>query len=515
MYICDGGLEQIREICGATKGRKPTPVIETGSGNVQGFIDPDSRHAVFRGIPFAAAPVDDMRWRPPGPAKKWPGVLNASEFGPTCKQNGPAWSTMGGVRNSSEDCLYLNVYVPTKVIQRLAARAGSKGGPGERMPEQRPPTLIYFPAGQFMWGSGNDAENFIAPQTPAGAEIIVVTANYRLGAAGYLALDELRDRDPAGSTGNYGTLDQRTALLWIKTNIGRFGGDPDNVVLWGESAGAAAVTAHLVMPKSWPYFDKAIMESAAFNGWSYKAFHDATANARALAKHLNCTKRTNKTVSVNVSCMLEVSIEKLIMYDDDGAGQADGSLGMPFGDRIDRSLWAPAVDGVELSGPPTALLKAGKVAKVPMLFGTNRDEGSTFTYNQTGTGDGHSDTSSMYDGFLYDPEQYAQHSSSHGGSVPQNFSTGMFVNASEFAVWASNFFGANLSEVLLDLYRPWPDRARPHPLEAPEEADTVFNPEGIYNWWWSMSRVIGDFVLSCPARRAAKTLAADGHAVFV
>ena len=101
--------------------------------------------------------------------------------------------------------------------------------------------------------------------------------NYRLGAAGYLALDELRSRDPAGSTGNYGSLDQRAVLTWVQANIKNFGGDPDNIVLWGESAGAAGVTAHLAMERSWPHFHKAVIESGAFNGWSYKTHADAVA----------------------------------------------------------------------------------------------------------------------------------------------------------------------------------------------------------------------------------------------
>lgn len=490
-YYCTGGLEEIRQICNATRGRKPTPVVNIEGGKVQGFIDPDSAHAVFRGIPYAKPPQGDLRWRPPQPVSNWQGVFNASEFGNTCAQNGPAWSSIGGVRNSSEDCLYLNVYAPTKYLP----------GVGKSM-SIRPPTLIYFPAGQYLWGSGNDAENFIAPQTPAGHEVIVVTANYRLGAAGFMALEELRSRDTEGSIGNYGTLDQRAAMKWIKDNIQAFGGDPNNVVLWGESAGAAAVTGHLAMPKSWPYFHKAIMESSTFNGWSYKHAQHAVANSERLAHNLNCTYNANDTTpTINVTCLLEMDIKELVKFDDDGAGEAAYDIyGLPYADKIDRSLWSAVIDGVNLMDTPANTLAAGQAAKVPILFGTNRDEGSTFTYNQTGVGySAGLDFDSMYNNFLYDVEQ----SSLYERELPielQNFSTGLFVNESEFTAWAGNFFGFNVTNDLQKMYRPVNASGNDDQL-AP-----VFNPEGISSWWWAMSRAIGDYALSCPARAAARLL---------
>ena len=308
----------------------------------------------------------------------------------------------GIVKNSSEDCLYLNVYVPVKhLLATAAAAAAAAAAAGSTEEAGRPqqlhtppplqpsvplpklPVMVYFPAGQFMWGSGNDAENFIAPQTAAGEQVIVVTMNYRLGAAGYLALDELKARDPDGSVGNYGSLDQRAVLKWVRQNIEGFGGDARNTVLWGESAGAAAVTAHLVMPKSWPYFDKAIIESGAFNGWSYKIRADATANAKALASNLNCTyyngSRSGRSSSggadllrgvdtravvaaepnINVSCLLAVSIDELSVMDDDAERAGSPKYALPFADRIDKSLWAPVIDGVEMVGTPAEQRRGG------------------------------------------------------------------------------------------------------------------------------------------------------------
>jgi len=287
-------------------------------------------------------------------------------------------------------------------------------------------------------------------------------------------------------------------------------------VLWGESAGAAAVTAHLSMPKSYPYFHKAIMESSTFNGWSYKSAQHAKANSAVLAHNLHCTfnKTANGTVTraINVTCLLEKDIDEIVMLDDDGAGEADNGNGLPYMDKIDRSLWSVCIDGVNLMDTPANVLAAGKAAKVPMLFGTNRDEGSTFTYNQTGTGYSQGpDPASMYDGFLFSTSQLEHSSHTEIPVAEQNFTTGLFVNESEYQVWARNFFAykgapANLSSELANLYRPIGSVGGPAP---------AFNPEGIYDWWWSMSRTIGDYALSCPARRAARLLAKQGLDAYV
>lgn len=158
---CPDGLEQLRTACGATLGRKSTHVITVADGQIQGFVDPDSTHAEFRGIPYAAAPVDDLRWRPPQPVPKWDGVLNATAFGATCPQFGPQWVSIGGVAEAKEDCLFLNVYAPSASLPSSSSSDNAGAGAGL-------PVMVYFPAGQFMWGSGNDGENFNAPQTAAG-----------------------------------------------------------------------------------------------------------------------------------------------------------------------------------------------------------------------------------------------------------------------------------------------------------------------------------------------------------
>ena len=244
---------------------------------------------------------------------------------------GPQWVSIGGVAEAKEDCLFLNVYAPTATLPTATSPAANGAGTGGL------PVMVYFPAGQFMWGSGNDGENFNAPQTVAGEQVILVTMNYRLGALGFLALDELRSRDTvSNSTGNYGVQDQRAALKWVKENAAAFGGDPDKIVLWGESAGAAAVTAHLAMEKSWPYFSRAVMESGAFQTWSYRTWRDSNANALSFATHVNCTTVDDATgaVSADVDCLLKLTPAELVNFGDDGNGVANARYvkkpGNPF-----------------------------------------------------------------------------------------------------------------------------------------------------------------------------------------
>jgi len=162
---------------------------------------------------------------------------------------------------------------------------------------------------------------------------------------------------------------------------------------------------------------------------------------------------------------------------------------MPFMDTIDKSLWSPVIDGVVLSGTPVSLLREGKTADVPMLFGTNRDEGSTFTGNLSGTGDGLHTYDSFYNAWLYSADQVAfMASDPHGASA---YEAELLQNESQFVVWATDMFGANASKIVTEMYRPG----------SKSELGVQ-----IKDWWWSASGVVGDFVLSCPARRTARTI---------
>ena len=389
--------EAMANACGLpSPTEEASTVVSLPDGRkLKGFVPrgyPSAQHRTFRGIPYAAPPVGDLRWRPPQAYPAWHGVRDAKEFGATCAQLGPGWTSILGVKSSSEDCLFLNVYAPLP--------SSSIGGSAFGMY----PTMLYMPAGQLTWGSSADLENLVAPQIPVAADVIFITANYRVGPAGFLAMEAMRSRSPTGSVGNYGTLDQRAVLQWIRDNIVAFGGDPSNVVLWGESAGASIVSDHIVLKRSQPLFSKAIIESGAFNPWAYKTLRTAEANARHLAQNLNCSG-PNATSGVPhpsdaalVKCLLNASIEDLNFWSDDVMGAASAfPYTLPYSNRMDKCLWGPTIDGVELTDRPDLLLARGAASpKLAVLMGTNRDEGSTFTFAQHGFGDNATTNQSAY-----------------------------------------------------------------------------------------------------------------------
>ena len=209
----------------------------------------------FLGVRYAQPPLNDLRWREPLPERNWTGVRDALNFGDVCLQNPLfGWNSIENRGNMSEDCLYLNVVAPP--------------------PRPKPyPVMVYIHAGEFHFGSGADRES---DEPHFADDVVLVSFNYRLGVFGFLASDDLRDRTAYGGTGNYGVHDQRAALRWVQHNIGAFGGDASNVVLWGESSGGTSVALHLVSPRSHRLFHKAILESPGIT--QVKGLADAELN---------------------------------------------------------------------------------------------------------------------------------------------------------------------------------------------------------------------------------------------
>jgi para-nitrobenzyl esterase len=219
-------------------------LVETRRGPVRGVAE--GGLAVFRGLPFARPPVGPLRFRPPEPPEPWSGVRDAARFGPSASQNGalvgPLMSL--GISRTGEDCLYLNVWTP----------AADRG---------RRPVLVWIHGGAFVLGSGSQMLYDGATLARRG-DVVVVTVNYRLGALGFLRLrDRFGERLPA--SGNEGLLDQVAALEWVRDEIAAFGGDPGNVTIFGESAGAMSCATLLGMPRARGLFRRAILQSGAAN----------------------------------------------------------------------------------------------------------------------------------------------------------------------------------------------------------------------------------------------------------
>ncbi|TFI57726.1 carboxylesterase family protein [Sphingomonas parva] len=240
MTLARTALASILALALASPAAAGAPVVNAPAGVVSGEAGDGVR--IFRGLPYAAPPIGNRRWKPPVPAPRWEGVREATRFGAACYQppSRPGSIYSEDVGPMSEDCLSLNVWTPAKA--------------------KRAPVMVWIHGGSLVAGASSQA--MYDGSALARRGIVVVSINYRLGALGYLAHPELSAESPEGVSGNYGLLDQIEALRWIRRNIGAFGGDPANVTVAGESAGALSVMYLLAAPAARGLFDKAILQSA-------------------------------------------------------------------------------------------------------------------------------------------------------------------------------------------------------------------------------------------------------------
>jgi para-nitrobenzyl esterase len=314
----------------------PTPVIRTTIGPIQGFEQ--SGIANFLGIPYAQPPVGPMRWKAPVAPVPATTTLQTTTFGNFCPQGLSELSVGGG----SEDCLYLNVQAPS------AATASSNL-----------PVMFWIHGGGLTTGSGQEYNGSSLVQT---GNVIVVTFNYRLGLLGFLAHPALAAEDTAHhSSGNYGTQDQQLALAWVRANIAKFGGNPNNITVFGESAGGQSTITQLVSPTA-PKFSRAIIESGAY-ARTYPTQSGAQQAGASFAAGLGCTG----TTAAAAVCLRDIPAATLV-------ADADAST---FNVTI-----APNVDGYVLTQQPFAAIAAGAFAKVPVIDGTNHDEYRLFVSEQ-------------------------------------------------------------------------------------------------------------------------------------
>ncbi|HEY7483095.1 MAG TPA: carboxylesterase family protein [Streptosporangiaceae bacterium] len=319
---------------------RSAPVVRVDTGALRG-ARADGVDS-FLGVPYAAPPVGDLRWRPPRPAASWHGVRDAVSYGNRCA----ALASTNGPESDTEDCLYLNVQRP------------ANARPGKRLP-------VYF------WIHGGGLVNGSSNQHDAGlivrnTGIVVVTINYRLGVFGYLAHPALTRE--AGQSGDYGFMDQQAALRWVHRNIGAFGGDPRQVTIGGESAGGWSVCAHLTAPGSRGLFNRAIMQSGS-----------------CLTQTLSAGEATGTTIATAAGCA-------------DPATAAACLRGKSTTDLLQAASGASSfamVHGVPtLPTAPDTAVRNGDFAKVPVVIGANRDEGRTFAQGFIGQ------TQDQYVGFV-------------------------------------------------------------------------------------------------------------------
>jgi para-nitrobenzyl esterase len=331
-------------------------VVETDRGRVRGLAM-GAAGAVFAGIPFAGPPVGPLRLRPPQPVESWSGVRDAVRFPPRPAQSGFAGQqidmgpsvgvTAEGLETnpqSSEDCLYLNVWSP-----------GLSG---------RRPVIVWIYGGGYEVGAASPPDTNGASLAQR-ADIVVVAMNYRVGALGFLHLVDLGGPEWAGST-NLGLQDQAAALHWVKENIAAFGGDPDNVTIAGQSAGAFSVGSLLAMPIAAGTFGKAILSS----GSTSRIFHTDIANV--IAEDV-----LSKLGLSTVDELLDVPVERILAIQSSVVDNDLGLRNLPGG----RS-WGAVLDGTLLPRRPQDAVKDGVAVDIPLLVSANRDEMRLFQLMQ-------------------------------------------------------------------------------------------------------------------------------------
>jgi len=307
--------------------------VRTDSGILEGMVGTAPGVRVFEGIPFAAPPVGQLRWREPGPVAPWEGVRKATQFGPRAMQGAIYSDMIFRDDGPSEDCLYLNVWTP-------AASAGD-----------RLPVMVWIYGGGLKAGSSSEPRQDGGDLARKG--VVVVSMNYRLGVFGFLAHPEL-SRESGHGSGNYGLMDQIAALRWVRRNIAAFGGDPGNVTIFGESAGSASVCALMASPLAKGLFQKAIGESGAILGVGRRKGRDHS---------LSDAEKAGITFAASVGAKSLAELRAVPAAELLKAALADGA--------IDAGI---VVDGYVLPRDANAIYSAGSQSHVPLLAGWNADE---------------------------------------------------------------------------------------------------------------------------------------------
>jgi para-nitrobenzyl esterase len=305
--------------------------VKITEGMVEGTNSAGIR--IFRGIPFAAPPVGDLRWKPPQPPGNWKGVRDATQFGPRAMQRNMFGDMIFRARGTSEDCLYLNVWTPAKSAK------------------EKLPVLVYFYGGGFVAGDGSEPR--YDGESMARKGMVAVTVNYRLGVFGFFAHPELTQESPHHASGNYGLLDQEAALKWVQKNIRAFGGDPKHVTIAGESAGSISVSAQMASPLSKRLIAGAIGESGSILGaLSAVPLAEAEQAGVKFAAGLRLGEKPSLTA------LRGLPAEKLL--------EATAKPGVPW--------FRPTVDGYFFPKPPPEIFSAGEQAHIPLLAGANTEE---------------------------------------------------------------------------------------------------------------------------------------------
>ena len=340
-------------------------VVRVAGGLISG-TEVDGIRA-YLGIPYAAPPVGDLRWRPPQAPDSWQGVRTCVRYGPSCPQPLGDGLSLFPLGETDEDCLYLNVWTPAG-----GAAGGSEGAADGAGDGAQPlPVMVWIHGGGFSTGSGS--LDVYSGMNLARLGVVVVTINYRLGPLGFLAHPELSAEDPSGASGDYGLLDQIAALEWVRENAAAFGGDPENVTAFGESAGGMSICDLMVSPPAEGLFARAIVQSGPFDSSgagmdAVRPLAEAEETGRELSRRLGCDEAPDELAALRA-----VPVGRLLRAAERTVPRGPGGLG-----------FVPVIDGVVLPGDPAALFAAGELHDVDLLVGANADEANLFLLGMRG-----------------------------------------------------------------------------------------------------------------------------------
>ena len=309
--------------CGSDSSSEGPSVI-TAKGLISGVASEGSV-ASFKGIPYGAAPIGDKRFAPPQPVPAWDDTLHANEFGSDC----PQVAGMFGSASTNEDCLFLNVYTPDV--------------------EGEHPVMVWIHGGALIFGSGGATYN---PEKILNEDVVLVTLNYRLGALGFLAHSDLSTEMGSGS-GNFGLMDQQLALTWVQDNIELFGGNPENVTIFGESAGGHSVLSQLASNDAAGLFHKAIVQSGAYSA-GQMPLPFAEAMGASFAQTANCNE-----VQDTLACLRALPVDEILKAQE----------GVSYIPNTGTDILPLSI---------SAALETGEFNQVPVMTGSNLHEGRLF-----------------------------------------------------------------------------------------------------------------------------------------
>ncbi len=315
----------------AEENSAPSVPLTTPLGQLAGSLSTDGAVRAFKGIPYAAPPVGNLRWQPPQPAAPWQGVRDARSYPPRAMQV-HTWDDMFFHDDGpSEDCLYLNVWTPS-----------------DAAPTAKLPVMVWIHGGGFIAGATSEPRQ--NGEALAHRDVVIVSLTYRMGVFGFFAHPELAAESPAGAAGNYGLLDMVAALRWVRDNIAAFGGDPKNVTIFGESAGSMSVSALMASPEARGLFHRAIGQSGSVLGRPLADLADSSATGLAFAEKIGAP---------TLAALRAMPAETLLQH----------------WAQDDRWTFRPNRDGLFFTADPRDTYAAGRQADVPLLAGWNLDEG--------------------------------------------------------------------------------------------------------------------------------------------